>query len=109
MTNSNNKKQEPKSFDLAVRKPKVLLLGNGLSRAYNAGSWDHFLDSINRKKDEFPVPKDIDEIKEELTDYYGTAMVSGFPMAMANLNELENMDEDELRELAEKLGLEGRE
>lgn len=59
MTNINNKKQEAKSFDLAVRKPKVLLLGNGLSRAYNAGSWDHFLDSINRKKDEFPVPKDI--------------------------------------------------
>jgi len=51
-------------------------------------------------------PKDIDEIKEELTNYYGTAMVSGFPMAMANLNELEHMDEDELRELAEKLGLE---
>ena len=55
----NTKKQEPKSFDLAVRKPKVLLLGNGLSRAYNAGSWDHFLDSINRKKDEFPEPNNI--------------------------------------------------
>jgi len=59
MGSINNKKQEPKTFDLAVRKPKVLLLGNGLSRAYNASSWDHFLDSINRKKDEFPVPKDI--------------------------------------------------
>lgn len=59
MNNRSNKKQEPKAFDLTVRKPKVLLLGNGLSRAYNAGSWDHFLDSINRKKDEFPVPKDI--------------------------------------------------
>ena len=58
MTNSN-KKLEAKAFDLAERKPKVLLLGNGLSRAYNAGSWDHFLDSINRKKDEFPVPTDI--------------------------------------------------
>ncbi|MBR2669601.1 MAG: hypothetical protein IKE36_07410 [Solobacterium sp.] len=55
-----NKKLEPKSFDLTVRKPKVLLLGNGLSRAYNAASWDHFLDSINRKKEEYPSPKDID-------------------------------------------------
>lgn len=50
-------------------------------------------------------PKDIDEIKEALTNYCGTAMVSGFPMAIANLNELEHMDEEELRELAEKLGL----
>ena len=55
-----NKKLEPKSFDLTVRNPKVLLLGNGLSRAYNAASWDHFLDSINRKKEEYPSPKDID-------------------------------------------------
>ena len=59
MANTNNKKQAPKSFDLAVRKPKVLLLGNGLSRAYNAGSWDHFLNSINRKKEEFPYPDEI--------------------------------------------------
>lgn len=55
----NNKKLEAKTFDLAECKPKVLLLGNGLSRAYNAGSWDHFLDSINRKKDEFPEPNKI--------------------------------------------------
>ena len=59
METVNLKKQGQKHFDLAVRKPKVLLLGNGLSRAYNAGSWDHFLDSINRKKDEFPKPNDI--------------------------------------------------
>ena len=59
MANTNNKQQAPKSFDLAVRKPKVLLLGNGLSRAYNAGSWGHFLYSINRKKEEFPEPNQI--------------------------------------------------
>ena len=56
---SSFKKQETKMFDLTVRKPKVLLIGNGLSRAYNAESWDCFLDSINRKKEEFPTPKDI--------------------------------------------------
>ena len=54
------KRQESKIFDLTISKPKVLLLGNGLSRAYNADSWDHFLDFINRKKKEFPVPNDID-------------------------------------------------
>jgi hypothetical protein len=60
MAINNNRKQQPKIFDLTVRKPKVLLLGNGLSRAYNAASWDHFLDSINQRKEEFPNPKDID-------------------------------------------------
>ena len=59
METVNMKKQEQKSFDLTVKKPKALLLGNGLSRAYNAGSWNRFLDSINRKKDEFPKPDDI--------------------------------------------------
>ena len=50
MADTNNKRLESKSFDLTLNKPKVLLLGNGLSRAYNAGSWDHFLNSINTKK-----------------------------------------------------------
>ena len=56
MNKINTKQQFLKTFDLRKEKPKVLLLGNGLSRAYNASSWDHFLDSINRKKEEFPEP-----------------------------------------------------
>lgn len=52
----NKKQQNVKTFDLRKEKPKVLLLGNGLSRAYNASSWDYFLDCINRKKTEFPNP-----------------------------------------------------
>ena len=60
MENKNNKKKSTTTFDLTVQKPKVLLLGNGLSRAYNAASWNHFLNSINRKKDEFPDPDKID-------------------------------------------------
>ena len=50
-------------------------------------------------------PKTVEEIKEELEDYYGTAMTNGFPMAVMNLNELEDMDEEELRKLAEELDL----
>ena len=57
---SISKRLEAKSFDLNTRKPKVLLLGNGLSRAYNADSWDHFLESINVKKDKYPKPDDIE-------------------------------------------------
>ncbi len=46
-----------------------------------------------------------DEIKEKLEDYYGTAMVSGFPMAMMDLASLEEKSEEELEELAESLHL----
>ena len=49
--------------------------------------------------------KDTEELREKLTDYYGTAMMNGFPMAMADLNGLDRMDEREIRELAEELGL----
>jgi hypothetical protein len=48
---------------------------------------------------------DTDELREKLTDYYGTAMMNGFPAAMADLNGLDSMDDDEIRELAEELGL----
>ena len=51
------------------------------------------------------MPKDIDEIKSELEDYYGTAMTNGFPMAVIELGNLDEMDEDELRDLAEEVGI----
>ncbi len=50
-------------------------------------------------------PKDPEEIRDDLETYFGTAMCSGFPMAVFDLNELENMNEEELRELHESLGL----
>lgn len=50
-------------------------------------------------------PKDIEEIKSELEDYYGTAMTNGFPMAVMDLGSLGGMDEDELKELAEEIGI----
>ncbi|MBP0986100.1 MAG: hypothetical protein J6P39_03725 [Oscillospiraceae bacterium] len=49
--------------------------------------------------------KETEELREKLTDYYGTAMVNGFPMAMADLNGLDSMDDEEIRELAEELGI----
>ena len=48
---------------------------------------------------------DTQELRDKLTDYYGTAMVNGFPMAMADLNGLDRMDDEEIRELAEELGI----
>lgn len=51
------------------------------------------------------TPKDIEEIIAELEDYFGTAMMNGFPAAVIDLENLKNLGEDELKELAEKLGL----
>ena len=48
------------------------------------------------------MKKSPEEIKEELQNYYGTTMVSGFPMAMAELNELEGMSDEELTDLTEE-------
>lgn len=44
-------------------------------------------------------------MKEKLKDYYGTAAVSGFPMAVIELNEIDDLDEEELEELADQLGI----
>ena len=43
-------------------------------------------------------------LRERLRDYYGTAMTSGFPMAMAELNEVDSMSDEEVVERAEELG-----
>ena len=49
--------------------------------------------------------KEIEKIKNELIDYYGTAMMNGFPMAVMELSDIENLSDDEIIALAEELGL----
>ena len=48
---------------------------------------------------------DVSYLRDRLRDYYGTAMVSEFPMAMAELNEVDSMSDEEVIEKAEELGL----
>ena len=48
---------------------------------------------------------DVSYLRERLRDYYGTAMTSGFPMAMAELNEVDSMSDEEVIEKAEELGI----
>ena len=43
---------------------------------------------------------DYDRLRRELEDYYGTAMFSGLPLAIAELSEVQDADDDELEELA---------
>ena len=47
-------------------------------------------------------------LRADLKDYYGTAMLGGFPMAVMEMNVVERASDDELVKLAEKAGLDTR-
>ena len=48
---------------------------------------------------------DVEYLRGQLRDYYGTAMTSSFPMAVMELSEVDSMSDDELIEKEEELGL----
>ena len=48
---------------------------------------------------------DINRLRKDMKDYYGTAMFNGFPMAVTDLSKVERMSDRELVELAQKLQL----
>jgi hypothetical protein len=48
---------------------------------------------------------DYDRLRRDLVDYYGTAMYSGFPMAMMELEQVKRASEAELEKFAKKAGL----
>ncbi|MBE6125638.1 MAG: hypothetical protein E7186_04845 [Erysipelotrichaceae bacterium] len=58
---------------------------------------------MNIISNRFPDPEE--QLKDRLKDYYGTAAVNGFPMAVIELNEIDDLDEEELEELADQLGI----
>ena len=47
----------------------------------------------------------IDKLREDLLDYYGTAMFNGFPMAVFDLNKVERASDEELRQMAQRNGV----
>ena len=51
---------------------------------------------------------DIRRLRRDLEDYYGTAMFSGFPMAVMDVSRVERMSAQELVELAQKNGIDLR-
>ena len=57
------------------------------------------------KHKEQTLDKDREELLEELRSYYSTAALNGFDMAAMDLYALDDMDDEELEELAEELGL----
>lgn len=51
---------------------------------------------------------DINRLRKDLMDDYGSAMFSGFPMAVMDLAKVERMSDRELVELAQKKGVDLR-
>lgn len=49
---------------------------------------------------------DFERLRSDLIDYYGSAIFSGFQMAMMDVADVERMTDEELVKEAEKIGLE---
>ena len=48
---------------------------------------------------------DIERLREDLMDYFGTAIHSGFGMAIIDLSEVENASPEKLIKIAKKIGI----
>ena len=60
---------------------------------------------FNINPDEFEAGEDVERVRSALKDYYGTAMTSGFPMAVVDLSRVDGMDDDEVISTARKNGI----
>lgn len=47
----------------------------------------------------------IEQLRQDLLDYYGTAMNNGFPMAIIELSKIEKASAEELIEIAQQNGI----
>ncbi len=54
---------------------------------------------VNRYEDD---DDDIEALREKLKDYYGTAMMSGFPMAVLDLADVDDLSDEEVIEQVRK-------
>lgn len=51
---------------------------------------------------------DIERLRNDMEDYYGIAMFSGFPMAVMDLSKVARASDEELIRMAEKNGVDLR-
>lgn len=51
---------------------------------------------------------DVNRLRRDMKDYYGTAMFNGFPMAVMDLSKVERLSDRDLIELAQKNGMDLR-
>ena len=52
----------------------------------------------------YEVEFDLESLRDDMRDYYGAAMASGFPMAVMDLAKVENASPQELIDLAQQNG-----
>lgn len=57
---------------------------------------------IIRRVRMYPDDESVEQLREKLKEYYGTAMASGMPMAVIDLVKVERMSDEEVIEEAEK-------
>lgn len=63
------------------------------------------IDTIANSEETNMAKIDTDKLRDYLEDYCGTAASSGFPTALLDVRDIENMDGYELCEKAEDLGI----
>ena len=51
---------------------------------------------------------DVERLRNDLKDYYGTAMFGGFPMAMIELSQVERASDEEVINMAKDKGIDLR-
>ena len=51
---------------------------------------------------------DIEKLRKDVMDYYGTAAASGFPMAIIELSQAESASDEKLISIAQKIGIDLR-
>ena len=52
-----------------------------------------------------PDDERAEELREKLSDYYGTAMASGMPMAVIDLSRIDRMTDEEIEKEAVKIAV----
>ena len=58
--------------------------------------------------DQNTITIDIDDLRRDMMDYYGSAMSSGFPMAVVDLTRVERASGEELVQMAIDAGVDIR-
>ena len=48
---------------------------------------------------------DVSWLRRAMEDYYGTAMFNGFPTTVLEMSEVERMSDQEVVDLAQKIGM----
>ena len=60
---------------------------------------------IKEKERSMKYEIDVSWLRRAMEDYYGTAMFNGFPTTVLEMSEVERMSDQEVVDLAQKIGM----